>query len=344
MYIYIASISGGFMPNQIGIISLLSQVGYRPDVGLGASGGNMALGISLMCDWNPAAIRAAVSRMSDELVVKPWSPPQLRFLPNAIWGLIRGSLYDRSTQDPFMVKSQNIDLSTACEIWSLTFSKTHNSAKLFTNRSCGTTKLTYTTSHINTQPLQYISGDYALFRDIAMASAAVPGVQREVIINDEEHADGGLLFASPFPVFSNNIRDLCKQNDVHLVYVAAFNESRPSHESLTTGVIADGIWAMRVLTEAACRADLAGVISFLYSVPSFNHDTDTVHHKFLTGTLDNLRYAKTELDKTKASVLEIRPKYNRSVDYTSFSPEDFISVVDLAQEHFEIRMYWIGKK
>lgn len=329
------------MPNQLELLCMLASTGTVPDVAMGASGGNMALCICMLCDWQEDRVRAMVRTMSYASLVRRWGGSGLSsLLPPTLLGLLHGSMYDRADSDSFFTTDR--DLSSACELWSLTHNKTQNSMQLFTNRACGQTRLNYTSMHVRALPLRYVAGDFTQLREIAMASAAVPGVQKVVVIENQEHVDGGMSMASPFSAFSDNIRHIGLTEAVHIVYVVGSNSNSRSHEPAhRSGFIETGMWTLHQLTEAAVCTDKAHVVDFLYSLPNFKHGRDRMRSQTYEGSVGTLRRVSQELRKMPASVLELSPRFNQCIDYTTFNSDDFASVMDLARDYFEIVAYWV---
>jgi hypothetical protein len=340
MLVYVAPISGGFMANQIELIAQLCDIGVVPDICMSTSGGNMAVYIAFLCNWKREKIMKHVGIMDDTMVVKQWVQGPLRFLPAPIWGFLKGSLYDRGTGDPFGgADNETTDLSSGTEVWSGAYNKVQHRSAYFTNKRCGETKMTKTSAHTHCMPLRFVNGDYEKLRDICYASAAVPGVQREVVIDAESHIDGGTSFASPFIAFQDNLREIANVEPVHIVYLHSSNFEKPSMQQKRDGMMSDTLYAVSLLTDGHVMSDISAVLTFLRTVDSFQGGKSLKYREF-TGSAQALKDALRFLSAFPVTVLELLPLVNRSIDYCNFSSDEMLSVMFCCGENFKVRMHW----
>lgn len=336
--LYVAPISGGFSPNQLELIAQLCDIGVQPDLAMGTSGGNMAIYIALLCNWDRRQIADLVNSMNDSFVVTPWARGALSLLPTAVWGVLKGSLYNHGTADPFGGRPV-VDLANAVEVWTSVFSKTQCRTSVWCNRSPGQTQLTYTSRDLLCLPPKYCAGDYERLRQVVQASGSVPGVQREVTIDSESYIDGGVTYASPFVLFTDNLRQLAKEKSLHIVYLNCSNPAKPATEQRREGIISDAMQAVSLLTSGHILSDMAAVLSFLRTCPQFDQSKELMRRE-LRGGPANLRGAVEFLAQFPVTVLELAPVFNRSIDYTNFSPDEFKSVMFLCGENYTLRMHW----
>lgn len=335
MLVFIAPISGGFFVNQVELMcQFLETTGEKPDIGMSTSGGNFAMYLALLSEWDHRNIREKIMKLDDSFIVREWSKNPL--IPREVWGFIYGSMYDRGKGDPFTYDPA-YDLAAATEVWTTAFNRTQNLTAYFTNKAIGKTHLTFTTPYVPSLPLRFVNGNYTQLKDIALASAAVPGVQREMIIDGESYYDGGMQYASPFMAFQDNLRDLSQTQPMHIVYFHCVNLARPTAKSTKEGILADAHWAVSQLTSGHIAGDIAAVITFLRSVPGF---TALQTREWTTGSRDAILATRSIRATSRATVTELYPLHNRSIDYTSFTALDVESVMNICRQDFCIRMHW----
>lgn len=340
MIVLVAPISGGFFVNQVELISLFLESGDKPDICMSTSGGNMATYMGLLSKWDPAVLRKNALRMNDTFIVRHWGSQKWNIIPKEVWGVLYGSLYDHGEGDPFPPLDPGRNLANETEIWTTAFNRTQNRTAYFTNRAVGTTKMTYTTSYIRCLSLQFVNGDYPKLRNITMASAAVPGVIREVIIDGEYYVDGGMHLASPFLAFQENLRDYARTQQMHIVYVNCMNLDNAATAPRSNSILSDAQWAVGQLTYGHLCSDLSAVISFICSAPGFDSTQHRIVTEHFTGTRENLLHVAERRKNYHCTVTEMYPTHNRSIDYTSFTPSDTESIMSLCRQYFGIKFHY----
>jgi hypothetical protein len=340
MRVYVAPVSGGGFSVQLALLVQLCRAKIVPDIALGVSGGSAALNIAMLCDFDADRILQHVSNLNHRHIVKTQAQGR-SLLPSWVNGMLRGSMYEQSDQDPFedLVNAET-DLSAGCELWIAAFNRIQNHSVLFTNKHEGKSILKRATPYMNSR-IRYLGGDYQQLRLATKASSAVPGVMAEVIIDREPYADGGVVLTSCFPVFADNLRELATNDPLHITYIVPTNMAYPSLESDSAGVLETAKWAVNLLTSGA--ADRAFIIGFLYGVPGFQHGKHSMKYQELESSwygLGAITRATEFLSRFPATVMEICPVFNRSVNYTDFSSGDLDSVMALTQETFIVKMHW----
>ena len=336
--VFVAPVSGGGLSVQMAFTLLLCKAGIVPDIAMGVSGGAVALNMSMLCDFDPDKLLNYLKTLCDKHVVKEWVQGNAWFLPKSIIGLIRGSMFDHSEVDLFGTLGVDCDLSGGCEIWTAAFNRTQSKPVLFTNRKEGESLLTYTPSY-TTATMRFLEGKYEDLRLATQASGAVPGVISEVVIDSEPYVDGGVVLTSCFPIFQGNLRELARTKDIHIVYISATNPDYPSVTSDNNRMLQTAKWAVHLLTSGF--TDRVTVIDFIATVDTFDHKTSKIMYKeIVEADLEKIKECTVFLDQFTATVMEICPIFNRSIDYTHFTNEELMSVIDMSQDQFIIKMHW----
>jgi predicted acylesterase/phospholipase RssA len=198
MEITISPVSGGYFPAQVAAMLLMSEAGYEPKILGGSSGGNVAVYICHLGDFENDRVEKVLMEMNSRMFVRSWyeSP-----LPSELMGFFKGSIYNMGDGgQAFLENFSNSKRIQNREIWTGTFNSTHGKAQFFCNRSHKTAILD--NRCVDNKMLQcldpiYCDGDIEIIAKVISASASIPALVPNQDINGETYEDGGLYYASP---------------------------------------------------------------------------------------------------------------------------------------------------
>ena len=105
------------------------------------------------------------------------------------------------------------------ELWVMAYSMDDERAALFCSTSeekAFLQRCHHGCSIIQSNLFTFLDGDVDMFADAVIASSSVPTVVPPKLIDGKYYADGGIVYASPFTPFRNQIEDL---DSFHLMYI-----------------------------------------------------------------------------------------------------------------------------
>lgn len=223
--VYIAPVSGGGFPAQLGLLSELysarfrnrsgkfvSSQDYTPDLCCGSSGGNVALYVGLAADWSADRIAQIASRLHADMFVRSWWPEGVDFFPTWLLGIFNGSLYRTGDGAGELLKSIFTPVSIQrTEMWTGLFNATLNVPEFFCNRAVGHTYVwpkTFNGVSNRVRPLtsnNFAAGNIDKISELVAGSASIPLLVKGPMIDGCRYSDGGSAFSSPIAVLSDEI-------------------------------------------------------------------------------------------------------------------------------------------
>lgn len=223
-WIYCAPISGGGLVTQLGMMCeiyearkilnggvLNGRKTYTPNLGLAASGGNVSLYIGEAGDWTTHGILRCAKQLDPKSFSRKWVPKDLSIVPNIVVGLCQGSLYRQGYGAGYLF-SKLFNQETICrtEIWTGTYNSDLKSAQFFCNKNKYDSQVNEIffndeQSLFDSLRLKFMNGNIELISEVAIASASIPLIVPNQKIENVMYADGGCMYPSPLPVFSNEI-------------------------------------------------------------------------------------------------------------------------------------------
>ena len=232
MRLFVLPVSGGAFPTQIALMAELTSLGVRPDLVMGSSGGNVAGYIGLAADWNPYAMERISALLNSGLFARSWWPWPLNGIPSVLMGYFLGTVYRAGEGTLELFRSiftpQTIG---ATEIWTGTLNRTTRRPQFFCNRkrgeSCFDPKA-FDPRLLNCMPLTFLDQDIARISKVCLASASIPILVPEQIIDGDYHTDGGTAFASPLTALQSQVMTACHNQSLHIDYLSSYDlESHP---------------------------------------------------------------------------------------------------------------------
>lgn len=327
--IIVAPVSGHGMVEQTGIMIKLASLGYQPEVGLGASGGALSMGLMNLNDWNPEKMSYWLQSIRSFEIFK-----------NNMFGMAAG-IFSPYIYDPgygleyifsniaktenhrnieIIITAQNI--TTGC----LEIFTTVSQSKSILKRS-GPLLLVGTTCDITY--LGDIEDEQEYRRKVELvfrATSAVPIVFPSINIDGHRYIDGGVGFSSPLNPFMT-VRPL---RDILYVYPEDIDIPNPCNP--TTAIQS----AESYLSQVSRSNYIHDRSSYLQNISC----GDINKLKMIDGDLSNFEDAIVAT-WGKNRMVEIFPTINRALPIMSNqSKAEILKRLTEQQENFKYRIFY----
>lgn len=337
MKVVAASISGGYFPHQLRLLHELMLLGYKPDIALGCSGGNVALYLAQAAGWDPYGLNRVARSINSRFFVESWFPSSLDFIPSLAAGLFAGAAYRKSEH---AIRLFNAYFTPAdvveTEIWVGAINEKSGSIRLFCNRSYEDAIIKgkhYNLRMFKSDPLKYLNGNVEHICQASVASSSIPLIIDPQKIDGREYVDGGTKFASPLSPLQDELTHLAeKHGGIHIIYINGYNVEQDLKDK-PVSIIDRGRNATSLITRGFVL-----------------HDR-TVAYTIIRGT-GRVTFADVQscalsrvydlISKCKSSLLELFPLVDSSIDYTNFNGDDVIHVMEQTSRHFAGHLWWTG--
>jgi predicted acylesterase/phospholipase RssA len=337
MYVLVLPVSGGGFGSQLAILQHLCESQFIPDLTLASSGGNVAAYIAAAANWKWAGIERISREINHTLFISPWNNITLL---SFILGYFNGNVYNKgSGATDFMSRHFTSTSIKKYEIWTGTYSKNRQQARLFCNRSQATSILDTTfIDHELTHSMKpvFTDGNIQLIAEAGVASASIPGLVPSQKILGEEHVDGGVGGASPLTIMQEPILKHTRDNKtpLHIVYVNCIDLSKtdisPSKNVLDT---------LKQATADLVRTQ--NVNDRLSAYQLLRCHPGTVHKEEFVCNYENLERIKKVRTAINYSLLEIYPTENIDIDLTKFNGDDVIKAIRDNYPLCRCRFWWL---
>jgi predicted acylesterase/phospholipase RssA len=367
MKIIVCPISGGGFPVQLGILSLLCDVKYKPDLALASSGGNVATYVTIAAQWSSQHIKRLIKSLDSNFFIKSWTHDSLlSFIPSWTIGFFKESFFNYSHNGiNFFQEHLTPKLVQDIEVWTGTVECNQKRAQLFCNRdekksciSCmgviATTNNSGITehkdvkdvkSHVDTklygclEPI-YLNGDLKLIAQAALASASIPTMVPPQNIKGKLYSDGGVTHASPLTIMKDAINNLEELHNpgLHITYINSFDleKTDPVSPNYMTSVH-NGKITMLEMVQNFCVQDRISGIDLI------RHPDIKMYSKVgdIKDTKDLLLIENHRL-KARRTMIEYYPNDNTAIDLKSFKSNDVDKLYENIRKGFKYRLWWIG--
>jgi len=348
MRIFVFPVSGGAFPIQLGLLSELTlNHNIKPHLSLGSSGGNIASYICHASNWKEDKMLQIINLLSPDMFAASWWPRYLTFMPSWMIGYFKGSLYACGSGSEILFhKMFTSDSICSTELWTGTLNRDTGKGQFFCNRQekDSIIKPSNDTS-INLfsrdcMPLTYMNGDLDYISKVTMASASIPVLVPEQIINDQKYVDGGTLFASPLTGLQDSILDLISdgKESLHIDYFSSFDMQINSGSSGSGTIYDNSTLSVGELIKSMCIQDRLGGIELLRT-PKY-----AIFYTELDGDQENLKKIEELRSLTHKSLLELYPIKNNSINLLTFTPKDILNLMNEAKTGYKLRFWWIAKE
>lgn len=337
MYVLVLPVSGGGFVSQLAILQHLCESKIIPDLTLASSGGNVAAYVAAAANWKWSGIERVARELTQDLFVRPWSSvPSLAF----IVGYFEGNVYSKgSGVHDFLSRHFTSETIVKHEIWTGTYNKDRQKARLFCNRNkeCSVVDVTCI-DHDLTQSMEpiFTDGNIEIIAKAGIASASIPAIVPAQIIYDEPYIDGGVAGASPLTIMQEPILKYVRNNKVslHIIYVNSVDLSspnlKPCHNVLDT-------W--RQATHDLVRSQT--VIDRLSGYELLRCQHGIMNKEDFICNYENMERIKEIQSKVMYSMLEIYPIQTCDVNIVAFNGDDVITAIRKTYGNCKCRLWWI---
>lgn len=339
MYILVLPVSGGGFVSQLAILQHLCESNFIPDLTLASSGGNVAAYVAAAANWKWPAIERIAAELSQDLFVTPWN--DLEPLSMVI-GYFKGEVYNKgSGVYNFLSNYFTRDSITTYEIWTGTYNKNKQKARLFCNRNKKDSIVDVSSiDHDLTQSMEsfYTNGNIDLIAQAGIASASIPAIVPSQIILGEEYVDGGVAGASPLTIMQEPILKYTKENQtgLHIIYVNSVDLSSPNVSTINN-VLDTWKQATNDLVRSQTVIDRLSAYELLRCHPGKMNKEE-----FLCN-YENLERIKVLQKSIDYSLLEIYPTDTFDINIVKFNGEDVINAINEAYNNCKCRIWWLSK-
>lgn len=320
--VYVLPVSGGMFVNQLAILCLLADAEIKPDLVMGASGGNVAAYVGLASRWCRNEILSRCHDLSSSLFITPW----LRIVPGWMSFPFYGSMYKKGEGSKLFQTWFTRAKAVETEIWTMAFNTDMFRGQLFCNRSSDESsfKLVKSNVHCCAHPL-YLDGDPRAIYSASYASAAIPLLTEPQIINGDRHVDGGVIFSSPLTPLSGPLINHVQKSDkkLHLIYISPYHTQsyRPDQSAYNASIGA--------MIHSGLVHDQAVAVSLLSLVGCGVYEE---HH-------ENVTDVESLLSRNCHYVAIISPTVEQEVDKSDFTGHEVLQSVEKARVSCRIDMW-----
>jgi len=337
----VAPVSGGSFPHQLAALQLLTSCGYHPPLALGSSGGNLSIYLTMAAHWDPVGISRVAGSLSSEQLVQSWFPSLMSFVPSVAAGIFTGAAYRTSTRVHGIFENYFTPLTVVeTEVWNGAVNRDTGAVSLFCNRRRENALIQGNYFHkrlFKSEELKYLNGDLKKICCSSLASSAVPLVFEAQNYEQQDYIDGGTKFASPLVPLQDELRMLGRSGGIHITYINGYNvEEDYSHSQIPVDIISSGV----SVTGHVVRGFVL-------------HDRMTACELVRNDCCDSLHYANVEfpnsiaevmklLPNTYSSMLEIYPRSESSLNYTSFTGNQVRKMIRESIPQLAGRLWWVG--
>lgn len=338
MYVLVLPVSGGGFVSQLAILQHLCESKFVPDLTLSSSGGNVAAYVAAAANWKWPAIERISYELTNDLFACQWnSVSSLAF----IMGYFEGNVYNRGIGvNDFLEKYFTQETITKYEIWTGTYNKLKQKARLFCNRSKEDSIMDVSCiDHELTQSMEplFTRGNIQTIAKAGIASASIPAIVPAEIIDGEPYIDGGIAGASPLTIMQEPILKYIKDKNtsLHIIYVNSVDLSspnlKPCHNVLDT-------W--RQATHDLVRSQT--VIDRLSGYELLRCQPGTMHKEEFICNYENIERIKDIQSKINYSMLEIYPTERFDINIINFNGLDVINSIRNSYDKCKCRLWWLA--
>lgn len=337
MYVLVLPVSGGGFVSQLAILQHLCESRFIPDLTLASSGGNVAAYVAAAANWKWSGIERVARELTQDLFARTWNSVASLAL---IVGYFEGNVYTKgSGVYDFLSRHFTSETIVRHEIWTGTYNKDRQKARLFCNRSKDASIVDVTCiDHDLTQSMEpiFTGGDIEIIAKAGIASASIPAIVPAQMIYDEPYIDGGIAGASPLTIMQEPILKYVHDNEtsLHIVYVNSVDLSspnlKPCHNVLDT-------W--RQATQDMVRSQT--VIDRLSGYELLRCHPGIMNKEEFICNYENLERIKEIRSKVMYSLLEIYPSQQSDVNIVGFTGEDVVTAIRKTYGNCKCRLWWL---
>lgn len=335
--VLVLPVSGGGFASQLAILQHLCETKYIPDITLASSGGNVAAYVAAGANWKWAGIERIARGLTQDLFAKSWHSLGIT---SFVIGYFEGNVYRKgSGVQEFLSECFDKTSITKYEIWTGTYNKDQNRARLFCNRSKKNSimDITYIDKEL-TQSMDpvFAKGCISTIGKASIASASIPAIVPPEVIDNEQHQDGGVAGASPLTIMQEPILHHVKtfNKSLHITYINSIDLSAPINSKCNN--IMD-TWRSAAVDIVRSQT----VIDRLCAYQLLRSHPGNVRKEDFPCNYENLERVKLIRNLVKYSLLEIYPVESHEVNIVKFNGEDIIQCIRKVYGNCRCRLWWI---
>lgn len=331
MDILVGPISGSHIVNQLAAIDLLSQYNYKPKISMGASGGIVAILAYLSGNFTTVGLERVVRDLSSKNFVENW----VTAIPSWIIGFFQGSLFRHPSDNMEYIRNNlSPGILMDNEIWIQTYDIESEKTNLYCSLREGESKLYVDPTRFVEMGLnkpRFISGCVNTCCKAAKATSAIPTVLPPVVIDGENHVDGGIAYSSPIIPLSKSIKEL---GEVHIIYIIGSNiyAEDESVSRQNPSIIDTGSVIVKYLLKSHITQDRITGYNIVSSTCDDIEETDI--------TIDDYFRRRVEW---KSSFLEIYPLTPIVIDLFNFDGEDLVKLYKSQIPNLKLKVRYVPK-
>lgn len=337
MRLLVLPVSGPGFVSQLAILQHLCEIDFVPDITLASSGGNVAAYVASAANWKWSSITRISRSLNKELFVKPWSTIAAVSL---IVGYFEGNIHNKGLGvKEFLLEHFTPETIVKNEIWTGTYNKTRQKARLFCNRSKEDSILDIDCiDHELTQSMNpvFANGNIDIIGLGGIASASIPTTVPAQTIFGEQYEDGGVAGASPLTIMREPILKYVSDNNtsLHIIYVNSVNLSCPTKKPCHN-VIDNWKQTANNMIRSQTIIDRLAAYDLLRS-----HPGTLKKDEFLCNYANLLRVKKIHT-KVQYSLLEIFPTTSNDLNIVTFTGSDVTDNINKMYGKCMCRLWWL---
>jgi predicted acylesterase/phospholipase RssA len=335
MYILVLPISGGGFVSQLAILQHLCEINFIPDVTLASSGGNVAAYVAAAANWKWAGIERVASQLNQGLFVQPWNSNAAL---SVMIGYFKSNIYNKGSGiHDFLKQYFTPESIVEHEIWTGTYNKNRQQARLFCNRKRGQTVMDASCiDHDLTQSMTpvFADGNIDVIGNASLASASIPAFVPPQRILGEDYIDGGVASASPLTIMQEPILKRTRGGSMHMIYVNSVDLSRPVNKPIHN-VIDNWRQATSDLVRSQTVIDRLSGYEILRCYPGEMHKNEFVCNH------ENMKRLEQIQQTVRHSLLEIYPIQNYEINIGNFNGQDVVKAIREAYVNCRCRLWWL---
>ena len=337
MNLLILPASGQNLCAQIAAIQHLCEVGYKPDLMLGCSGGNLAAYIAAAADFSRTHVTRISRELKSEYFVLPWHSIGII---GSIVGFFNGNAFSVGEGGETFLKTYFDEKTiTKYQIITGAYNKDLQKFRLFFNGSkeesiidCDDMDYDITQS----LPPSYACGDMEKISTASAASASIPGLVSPKMIDGHAYTDGASCGASPCTLLQGQLLKYIQSDPeyFHINYLNSKDLSKPnilpSHNLFDT-------WKQAVNDLIKSQTLIDRLVAYELLV---SKGLPIQKSSFLCN-YENMLKVKEKRTTIKYSLLEIYPKESHEINITNFTSDDIVNALDKLYDQCHCHFWWI---
>lgn len=337
MRVLVLPVSGPGFVAQLAILQHLCEINFIPDLTLASSGGNVAAYVVAAANWKWPGIQRISQSLTKELFVKPWS--SIGTIAFAV-GYFEGNKHNKGLGvKDFLSEYFTPETIVKYEIWTGTYNKTRQKARLFCNRKKENSILdTDCIDYDLTQSMEpvFSNGNIEIIGLCGMASASIPTVVPAQTIFDEQYEDGGVAGASPLTIMREPILKYTREKNtsLHIIYVNSVDLSSPT-KNPCNNVIDNWKQTANNMIRSQTIIDRLSAYDLLRYHPGILKKDE------FPCNYENLLRVKEIHKKLKYSLLEIFPSVCSTINIETFTGDDVIKNINHIYGKCVCRLWWL---